>query len=124
VDINELLKTLTSGWGDRLAILVPLAFLGLIALYVAYLVMGYLKASHVGLEAEAVTGEITLPPAAGTDVTVTADGPRCPVDGLRYPRGAVFCLRCEADLVQDCPECGTTVSAADATCFSCGTSLA
>ena len=122
MDLNELLTTLTTGWGDRLAILVPLGLLGLVGLYAAYLVMGYLKSSQVGLEAEAVVGEASLPALASGGAPSTE--PYCPVDGLRHPAGSVFCARCEADLVRACPDCGTVNGAASTTCTSCGERLA
>lgn len=121
MDLNELLTTLTTGWGDRLAILIPMALLGLVGLYVAYLVMGYLKSSQVGLEAEAVVGEASLP-TSGT-LPGTSNAPYCPVDGLQHPPGSVFCVRCEADLVRACVDCGTVNSAASSACLSCGAQL-
>ena len=119
MDLKALIESLASGWAARLSIIGPLAFLGLLGLYVAYLVIGYLRAAQAGIEAQAVTGE-----AIATEPTAllgTSRTPYCRVDGLRYPAGAAYCARCEADLVRDCGTCGTTILATDALCFSCGT---
>jgi hypothetical protein len=43
------------------------------------------------------------------------------VDGLQYPPGARFCTQCEADLALSCANCGTTIRAADESCYRCGT---
>lgn len=119
MDLKELIESLATGWGERLTILVPLALVGGLGLYMAWLVIGYLRASQAGIEAEAVTGEAiprdTAPPA------LTAGAPFCTVDGLVHPPGAIYCARCEADLARDCPTCGTTIRASDAVCYSCGT---
>ena len=119
MDLKALIESLATGWGERLTIIVPLALVGLLGLYVAFILIGYLRASQAGIEADAVTGE-----AIATDPTnpphLAAGTPYCPVDGLVHPAGASFCARCEADLVRDCATCGTTIRAADALCFNCG----
>jgi hypothetical protein len=119
MDLKGLIESLAVGWAERLTILVPLALIGLLGLYVAWLLIGYLRASQAGIEADAVAGEaVALDPAASA--SLTAGAPYCPVDGLVHPVGAAYCARCEADLVHACATCGTTIRSADAVCFSCG----
>jgi len=125
MDLKGLIESLATGWAERLTILVPLALIGLLGLYVAYLLIGYLHASNKGIEAEAVSGEAAVPEAAapgspGSAVGATRGTPYCPVDGLIHPAGAVYCARCEADLVRDCATCGTTNRAVDVLCYRCG----
>ncbi|HJT63532.1 MAG TPA: hypothetical protein VJ839_02045 [Candidatus Limnocylindria bacterium] len=120
MDLKELIESLATGWGERLTILVPLALVAGLGLFVVYLLIGYLRASQRGIEAEAVAGEV-LPPEAAASATLPAGAPYCPVDGLVHPPGAAYCIRCEADLARDCATCGTTIRAVDAVCFSCGT---
>lgn len=120
MDLKELIESLATGWGERLTILVPLALVGATALFVAYLLIGYLRASQRGIEAEAVAGEVVAPDP-DESATLPVGAPYCPVDGLVHPPGAAYCARCEADLARDCPTCGTTIRAVDAVCFNCGT---
>ena len=120
MDLKELIESLATGWGERLTILVPLALVAALGLFVAYLLIGYLRASQRGIDAEAVAGEVLPPDAAGA-ATLPAGAPYCPVDGLVHPPGAAYCVRCEADLSRDCATCGTTIRAVDAVCFNCGT---
>ena len=120
MDLKELIESLATGWGERLTILVPLALVAALGLFVVYLLIGYLRASQRGIEAEAVAGEV-LPPESAASATLPAGAPYCPVDGLVHPPGAAYCIRCEADLARDCATCGTTIRAVDAVCFSCGT---
>jgi Double zinc ribbon len=119
MDLKGLIESLAIGWAERLTILVPLALLGALGLYVAWLVIGYLRASQAGIEAEAVAGEAV--PRDAAPPALTAGTPYCLVDGLVHPPGAIYCVRCEADLARDCPTCGTTIRASDAVCYSCGT---
>ena len=118
MDLKALIESLATGWAERLTILVPLALVGVLGLFVAWLLIGYLRASQTGIEAEAVTGEVVAPDAQ--PALVASGMPYCPVDGLRHPAGAVYCARCEADLARDCATCGTTIRAMDAVCFNCG----
>ena len=120
MDLKGLIESLATGWAERLTILVPLALVGALGLYVAWLLIGYLRASQAGIEADAVVGEaIATDPSA--PVALPAGAPYCPVDGLVHPPGAAYCARCEADLARDCGTCGTTIRAMDAICYSCGT---
>ncbi len=119
-----------------LAGIFPLLMLGLLGLYLLWLVIGYLRVSQVGMhEGREARHVVALPPTApagepnGTDLTVaeapaletTAGTPYCPVDRLGYPLGATFCAKCERDLVLDCTNCGATLSATSASCYRCGT---
>jgi hypothetical protein len=119
MDLKTLIESLATGWGERLTILVPLALIAAVGLYVVYLLLGYLRATQRGIEADAVAGEVLAPDPAGT--AVPAGAPYCPVDGLVHPPGAAYCVRCEADLARDCSTCGTRIGAMDAVCFNCGT---
>jgi hypothetical protein len=119
MDLKSLIESLATGWAERLTILVPLALIGALGLFVAWLLIGYLRASQKGIEAEAVTGEAIAADAAPP--ALAAGTPYCPVDGLVHPMGAAYCVRCEADLARDCATCGTTIRAVDAVCFNCGT---
>ncbi len=119
-----------------LAGIFPLLMLGLLGLYLLWLIIGYLRVSQVGLhDGREARQVVALPPSAaageptGTDLAVaeapaletTAGAPYCPVDRLGYPLGATFCTKCERDLVIDCANCGATLSAASASCYRCGT---
>ena len=109
----------SAGLGATLA---PYAFIGLVGLYLLWLVIGYLRVSQVGIQAEAATFPV-LPLPRGPDgaVEVPRGVPYCPNDGLRYPPGARFCTQCEADLLVSCANCGATIRAADESCYRCGT---
>lgn len=120
MDLKAFIESLATGWAERLTILVPLALVGLLALYVAYLLIGYLRAAQTGIEADAVAGEAIAPDPAAP-AALSAGAPYCLVDGLVHPQGAAYCVRCEADLARDCATCGTTIRAVDAVCYSCGT---
>ena len=119
MDLKALIESLATGWGERLTILVPLALVAAVGLYVLWLLLGYLRASNVGIEAEAVGGDVIVPDPA-TPAVLPAGAPYCPVDGLVHPPGAAYCVRCEADLARDCATCGTRIGAMDAMCFNCG----
>ena len=107
---------------DVLAALTPYLLLGLAALYLLWLVIGYLRVSQVGIESETtVRGAVPLPRAPDGAVEAPRGVPYCPVDGLEYPPGARFCTRCEADLSLGCANCGTTIRAAAESCYRCGT---
>jgi hypothetical protein len=119
--IRDVADWIATGWGDRLAILFPLAIFGLLGLFTLWLIIGYLRVSQVGInEARAHETVAALP--AGTD---TPDHPRgvpyCTYDGLQYPIGARYCAACERDLVIECTNCGATLSATDTSCYRCGT---
>jgi hypothetical protein len=116
-----------------LAGIFPLLMLGLLGLYLLWLVLGYLRVSQVGIhdgrEGRRVVALSSAGQASGGESSAieapaleTARGaPYCPVDGLRYPLGATFCTKCERDLVLDCSNCGATLNASSASCYRCGT---
>ena len=118
--IRELLRWVAEDAINAVATLFPLLLLGLLGLYILWLLIGYLRVSQVGLgEARGTQRVVELPPAeAGSRPRGV---PYCTHDGLVYPVGARFCTRCERDLVLDCSTCGATVSAAEASCYRCGT---
>lgn len=107
--------------------LFPLLMLGLVGLYVLWLVIGYLRVSQVGIDEGHERHEVVALPraeGAGEDtprLEATPGAPYCPVDGLQYPAGARYCTQCEGDLAIDCVACGATVNASEASCYRCGT---
>jgi hypothetical protein len=107
---------------NALATLAPYGLLGLAGLYVLWLVIGYVRVSQVAVAEESVPRQATmLPRAEGEQLEAARGVPYCPVDGLQYPPGARFCTQCEADLALSCANCGTTIRAADESCYRCGT---
>jgi hypothetical protein len=120
--IRQLIDFIATGLGGLAATLAPYAFIGLVGLYLLWLVIGYLRVSQVGIQAEAATLPVLpLPRAPDGAVDVPRGVPYCPNDGLRYPPGARFCTQCEADLLVSCANCGATIRAADESCYRCGT---
>lgn len=120
--IRQFIEFVATSMVDPLATLLPYGFIGLIGLYLLWLVIGYLRVSQVGIQAEAATlPAVRLPRAPDGAIEAPRGVPYCPNDGLRYPAGARFCTQCEADLVVACANCGATIRAADESCFRCGT---
>lgn len=116
----------------------PLLMLGLLGLYLLWLLIGYLRVSQVGIHDGREARQVVALPARGGGASAsaavgddtageapaletTAGAPYCAFDGLRYPLGATFCTQCERDLVLDCTNCGATLTAASASCYRCGT---
>ena len=125
--IKKFIESLAVDWGDRLGVAFPLLLAGLVALYLAWLVLGYLRVSQVAIEAELAAPRSALPITGGTEAVLEARPlgvPYCAYDGLQYPIGARFCTACERDLSYDCTNCGTTLRAADDACYHCGTPTA
>jgi hypothetical protein len=120
--VKDVVNFIATGLGGLGATLAPYAFIGLVGLYLLWLVIGYLRVSQVGIQAESTTLP-ALPLARAHDGAI--DVPRgvayCPNDGLRYPGHARFCTHCEADLLVSCANCGATIRAADESCYRCGT---
>jgi hypothetical protein len=121
--IRDVIEWVSSESLSALATLFPFMLLGLVGLYVLWLLVGYLRVSQVGIRDGHGAQEVVALPS-GTD----ADGaerprgvPYCAFDGLQYPLGARFCARCERDLTLDCTNCGATLAAGDASCYRCGT---
>src|SRR5688572_19607697 len=97
--IRDIADWIATGWGDRLAILFPLAIFGLLGLFTLWLIIGYLRVSQVGIN-EARANETVAALPAGTDELDHPRGvPFCTYDGLQYPIGARYCAACERDLV-------------------------
>ena len=120
--IRDVADWLSTGWGDRLGFFGPLVLLGLIGLYLLWLVVGYLRVSQVGIADRRSSEQVAaLPRSAEGELAAPAGLPYCAVDGLQYPAGARFCTVCERDLSLDCTNCGATLRAGDASCYRCGT---
>jgi hypothetical protein len=120
--IRDLIEWFADDIAGAIATLLPYMLLGLSALYVAWLVIGYLRVSQVSINAESVVQPtLRLPRAPDGAIEAPRGIPYCPVDGLQYPPGARFCTHCEADLAVSCANCGATIRAADESCYRCGT---
>jgi Double zinc ribbon len=120
--IRDVIDFIATGLGGLAATLAPYAFIGMVGLYLLWLVIGYLRVSQVGIQAESTTlPALQLPRAPDGAIEVPRGVPYCPNDGLRYPAGARFCSQCEADLLASCANCGATIRAADESCYRCGT---
>jgi Double zinc ribbon len=120
--IRDLIEFVATGLGGLVSTLLPYSFIGLVGLYLLWLVIGYLRVSQVGIRAEATAMPAApLPRAEDGAVAAPRGVPYCPNDGLRYPAGARFCTQCEADLLVSCANCGATIRAADESCYRCGT---
>lgn len=123
-DAIEWIATDTFGF---LVAIFPYLMVGLVGLYLLWVLLGYLRVSQVGLADRQPAGQVVaLPgPSAETPAPTLPTPPRgvpyCAFDGLEYPRGARFCLSCERDLSLDCVNCGATLTAGDASCYRCGT---
>lgn len=121
--IRDITDWIATGWGDRLGLFFPLAVVGLVGLYVLWLVIGYLRVSQVGLgDGQGPPQHVVALPSPSEGTERPRGVPYCAFDGLQYPAGARFCTSCERDLLLDCVNCGATVSAGDASCYRCGTS--
>ncbi len=119
--IRDIADWIATGWGDRLGLLFPLAMVGLIGLYVLWLVIGYLRVSQVGLGDGQGPQQVVALPSSGEGAELPRGVPYCAFDGLQYPAGARFCTSCERDLTLACMNCAATLSAGDASCYRCGT---
>jgi hypothetical protein len=119
--VHDIADWIASGWGDRLGLFFPIVAIGLVGLYVLWLVIGYLRVSQVGLGDSGGPREAVALPPASEGVEHPRGLPYCAFDGLQYPAGARFCTSCERDLLLDCVNCGATLSAGDASCYRCGT---
>jgi Double zinc ribbon len=121
--IKEFIEFLAEDLAQIGATLTPWILLGLLALYVLWLVIGYLRVSQVGLgEGHARRQVLELPSSSsGTAAELPRGVAYCSFDQLQYPVGATFCTACERDLLLDCVNCGATVAASEAFCYRCGT---
>jgi hypothetical protein len=119
--IRYVIEWVGNDLGTTLATLFPFMLLGLLGLYVLWMLVGYLRVSQVGL-GEGREVRQAMPLQAGAEGAERPRGvPYCTFDGLAFPIGARFCASCERDLFIDCATCGATLSAADASCYRCGT---
>jgi len=122
--IRDIIEWIGNDPVPTLATLFPYLVVGLLGLYMLWLLVGYLRVSQVGVaDAHASQPAVALPApsAEGELPTVPRGVPYCAFDGLQYPAGARFCTACERDLSLDCVNCGATLTAGDASCFRCGT---
>ena len=134
MDIKGFIEWIGHDLGSATATVFPYVLFGVVGLYVLYLILGYLRVSQVGIEAEAPPEPVLklaatgAPTAAGESLAGESYGlsaPRgvayCPTDALQFPATARFCPICDGDLMVDCANCGTTIRAADESCYHCGT---
>jgi hypothetical protein len=121
--IKDFVEFLAEDLAQIGATLAPYVLLGLLGLYVLWLVIGYLRVSQVGLgEAHSQRQVLELPSSSGSGAAELPRGVAyCSFDQLQYPLGATFCTACERDLLLDCTDCGATLAASDASCYRCGT---
>ena len=120
--IKEFIEFLAEDLAQIGATLFPFAAVGLLGLYLLWLVIGYLRVSQVGI-ADGVSPQpvLALPPAEGAGTERPRGVPYCAVDDLVYPVGASFCTVCERDLLIDCVTGDATLAATEASCYRCGT---
>ena len=122
--IRDIIEWAAADIINVLATVFPYLVIGLLGLYMLWLLIGYLRVSQVGVaEANAAQPAVALPTAGEVEpLPVAPRGvPYCAVDGLQFPAGARYCPRCERDLSLDCANCGATLVAGDASCYRCGT---
>ena len=124
--IRDIIEWVSSESLGAIATLFPWMLVGIVGLYVLWLVVGYLRVSQVGIaDSHAATPVVALPGPTADEGTPLGEAPRgvpyCAFDGLQYPVGARFCAKCERDLTLDCVNCGATLTAGDASCYRCGT---
>jgi len=129
MNIKGFIEWIGHDLGSATATVFPYLLFGLVGLYVLYLILGYLRVSQVGIESEAAPEPVLRLPSSGSPAPAGASyglsAPRgvayCPTDALQFPSTARFCPICEGDLLVDCANCGTTIRAADDSCYHCGT---
>lgn len=122
--IRDVIEWIGNEAGAMIFTLGPYLLAGLVALYVLWLVIGYLRVSQVGLEPRSPAQAVPLlggPSGDASAATAPPGVPYCPFDGLQYPVGARFCTTCERDLQLECATCGATVAASESSCYRCGT---
>lgn len=122
--IRDLIEWVANDSGSTAATLFPFAVVGLLGLYLLWLVVGYLRVSQVGIGDGRGPREVVALPAGAEPAERPRGVPYCAFDNLQYPPGAQFCTACERDLSLECTNCGATLRAADASCYRCGTRTA
>lgn len=123
--IDAFIEWAANDSGSAVATLFPYLLLGLVGLYLLWLVLGYLRVSQIGLADHGVHAAVATPAPRLPDTAGAIEAPRgvpfCPIDGIAYPAGTVYCARDESSLVVNCANCGTRISASDDRCYHCGT---
>ncbi len=121
--IKGLIEWVAQDAGAAAATLFPFALVGIMLLYVAWLVVGYLRVSQVGREEELLlSGRAERVERAPDGVVEVEPGiPYCENCALRYPPGALFCVRCEGELTVGCTNCGARLRPSDEICLRCHT---
>jgi len=119
--IRDLIEWVGNDAGSAIFTVGPFLLVGLLGLYVLWLLLGYLRVSQVGLGEERGRPPAIAMPGAAAESDRPRGVPYCPFDGLQYPAGARFCTACERDLQLDCTNCGATVAASEPSCYRCGT---
>ena len=77
--IRDVADWLSTDWGNRLGFFFPLVLLGLLGLYVLWLIIGYLRVSQVGVaEKRADQPVVRLPSGEGATPA-------------EHPRGVPYC---------------------------------
>lgn len=118
--IRNVIEWVGNDAGSAIFTVGPYLLVGLLGLYVLWLLIGYLRVSQVGLGDRGAQPVVALP-TGGEAVAPQRGVPYCAFDGLQYPVGATFCTSCERDLQLDCSTCGATVVASEPSCYRCGT---
>jgi hypothetical protein len=120
--IRDWIEWIASDSATTVITLGPFLLVGLVGLWVLWLIIGYLRVSQVGLaEGHSPREALALPSGTDAPAAPPRGVPYCPFDGLQYPADARFCTACERDLWYDCTNCGATLRAGDASCYRCGT---
>jgi hypothetical protein len=120
--IRDVIEWIGNDLGSTIFTLGPFMLVGLLGLYLLWLLVGYLRVSQVGIgEPRGHEQAVPLPATGGGDAHAPRGVPYCTFDGLQYPIGARFCTTCERDLQIDCVTCGATVAASEPSCYRCGT---
>ena len=122
--ITNLIEWVANDSTTVLVNLFPYLLLGLAALYVLWLVVGYLRVSQVAIEHDSRGRRRwpSLPGAAdgaAASHCVASRTARSTASSTRSAR-ATAC-RSESELLVACANCGATIRAADETCYRCGT---
>ena len=118
--IRDVIEWVGNDAGSTIFTLGPYLLVGLVGLYVLWLIVGYLRVSQGGLGEGRSTQPVVQLPADAAAATHPRGVPYCAFDGLQYPIGARFCTSCERDLQIDCATCGATVVASEPSCYRCG----
>ena len=120
--IVQLIEWVANDATASMAALFPYLLVAVLLGWAALLVVGYLRVSQVDVAATGgIAGRATRLTRAPDGVVEAPPGvPFCDHCALQYPAGALFCVRCEGDLVLDCENCGARIRAADESCPRCG----